>query len=82
MSFLREVFSEDGQGSFSRVASGFHVAAALGWITHVVWHTHALPDPAALAAIAGFVVAPYGANKLAGALSRSPAPPAPSGNPQ
>ena len=69
MSFLREVFSEDGQGSFSRLASAFHTIAALGWGTHFVWFHHAIPDPPTLMALGGFVVAPYASNKFANAIS-------------
>jgi hypothetical protein len=66
--FLREVFSEEGQGSFSRVASGLHVVAGLAWVSHFVWHTHVLPDAATMAGLSAFVVAPYGANKFANAF--------------
>lgn len=66
--FWREVFSEGGQGSFSRVASGFHTIGALAWISHYVVHTHALPDALTLGGLASFVIAPYGANKVASAF--------------
>jgi len=69
MSWLREVFSEDGQGSFSRLASGFHTVGALGWITHFVVHTHTLPDPGTVAGLAAFVTAPYASGKISSAIS-------------
>lgn len=69
MSFWREVFSEGGQGSFSRVASGFHTAGALAWISHFVMHTHSLPDATTLTGLAAFVISPYGASKVSGAIS-------------
>jgi hypothetical protein len=69
MSFLREVFSENNQGSFSRVAAGFHSATAMICILHVLWHTHVPPDAATMAGLAGFAVAPYGASKISGAIS-------------
>jgi len=62
--FLRSVFSEQGQGSYSRCAAGAIVLATLGWVTHVVWRTHALPDltgPAAF--IATGHASTYGINK-------------------
>lgn len=68
--FWRSVFSEsDGSGSFSRIASGLHSVAGLGWITHVVAHTHAIPDPTVLVGVAAFVTAPYAANKVSNAVS-------------
>lgn len=69
MNWLREVFSENGQGSFSRLASALHTMGGLGWITHFVVHTHQLPDAVTLGGIAAFTVAPYAANKAAGAIS-------------
>lgn len=43
--FLRSVLSEpDGTGSWSRCGSLLIVLCTLGWITHVVWRTHAIPD--------------------------------------
>jgi hypothetical protein len=65
--FMRGVFSEaDGTPSFSRVATGFTLAFALGWVTSIVWHGHALPDFAGLALFVGTL---YGSNKLAGAIA-------------
>jgi len=64
MSFLREVFSEDGQGSYSRSASGTIVLAVLAWVTYIVIKTHAIPD---LTGPAWFLVTGtgihYGTNK-------------------
>lgn len=42
--FLREVFSEGGQGSFSRVAQGVIVLSVVGWVWYLVVKNHALPD--------------------------------------
>ena len=71
--FWRGVFSEpDGTPSFSRMASGLIVAFACGWVSHLVWHNHALPDFAGLALFIGTL---YGTNKLAGALKKPDPPP-------
>lgn len=67
--FLREVFSENGVGSFSRVASGLHMVAGITWISHVVWHSHALPDIGALGGVTAFVASPYAANKISNAIA-------------
>lgn len=69
-SFLREVFSEDGEGSYSRCAAGAIVAATIAWVSHVVWKTGALPDltgPSAF--IVTTVTAHYGVNKASDIIS-------------
>jgi hypothetical protein len=69
MNFLREVFSDGGQGSASRVMMGFHALIGGGAIAHVVYHTHALPDAVSVAGITAFVVAPYGLNAAKNVLT-------------
>jgi hypothetical protein len=69
MSWLREVFSEDGQGSFSRVAAAFHTSSVLAWGFQYVHFHHIIPDPVTLTALSAFAVAPYAANKAASAIS-------------
>jgi hypothetical protein len=62
---LREIMSEPGANgtlSWGRVASTVSLLAAIVWVSHILIHTHALP---ALDGITGFIVAPYGSNKLA-----------------
>lgn len=64
-SWLREVFSEDGQGSFCRVAQGLIVAATLGWISYLVVRTNTMPDlggPSLF--IATGAAGHYGINKM------------------
>ena len=68
--FCRGVFSEsDGTPSFSRVATGLIVAFALGWVTHLVWHNHALPDFGGLVL---FIGALYSVNKITAAVAKAP----------
>lgn len=43
-SFLKSVFSEDGQGSYSRSVGGLIALATVTWITYVVFKTKAIPD--------------------------------------
>jgi len=70
MEFWKKVFSEsDGTPSFSRVASGFLVCFAAGWVTHLVWHNHVLPEFAGLSLFIGTL---YGANKIGNAISKQP----------
>ncbi len=68
--FWKGVFSEtDGTPSFSRVATGFIVAFSLGWVTHLVWHNHSLPDFAGLALFIGTL---YGANVAKNIFQKPP----------
>jgi hypothetical protein len=50
------------------VATGLIVAFALGWVTHLVCHNHALPDFGGLVL---FIGALYGVNKISTAMSKS-----------
>jgi hypothetical protein len=62
--FFRECLSEDdNRGSASRLMMLLHSLAGICWGTHVVIHTHDLPDPMKLAAVMTFVTAPYAVNK-------------------
>lgn len=63
LNFLKGVFSDGDQPSFSRVASGVLVAFACGWITALLYHDHKLPDPAELLALGAFVTLFYGVNR-------------------
>ena len=68
--FIKSVFSEDGQGSYSRCAGGFVVVAVVSWVSYVVWKTKVIPDlqgPAFFLASGNAVS--YGTNKLPDILS-------------
>ncbi len=69
MSFLREAFSEDGEGSASRVMMGLHAIAGVAFIGHVVMHNHAIPDAMTMGGLTAFVIAPYAVNKAHAAIS-------------
>jgi hypothetical protein len=61
----REMFGDSkGVISLGHVMTGVFGLAAIVWITRILLLTHALPP---LDGITGFVVAPYGANKIANA---------------
>jgi hypothetical protein len=63
---IREILSEPtGTLSWGRIASTTALVAAIAWVTRLVLTTHAMPD---LTGISTFVVAPYGANKVATAV--------------
>jgi len=76
LNFWRGVFSDGDQPSFSRVASGLIVAFSCGWVSHIVWHNHSLPDFAGLALFIGTL---YGLNRATAALQGKlpPTPPTP-----
>jgi hypothetical protein len=62
---IRELFSEPGANgtlSWGRVASAVALLGALVWVSKIVFQTHTLP---AFDGITAFVLAPYGANKVA-----------------
>jgi len=68
MSFLKSALSEsDGKGSFTRLATGVLVLAALVWITRLVWVNAALPDFGGLTL---FISALYGLNKASSAVDK------------
>jgi hypothetical protein len=63
---VKEIFSEPtGTLSWGRIASSVALVAAVAWVTRLVLVTHALPD---LSGITGFVIGPYGVNKVATAM--------------
>jgi hypothetical protein len=64
MSFLREAFSDGGEGSASRLMMGFHALVGAAGFGHVVIHTHALPDAMTMAGLTAFVTAPYAINAV------------------
>jgi hypothetical protein len=64
MSFIREVFSDGGTGSASRVMMAFHAMIGAGAIGTVVHHSHAIPDAVTMAGLTAFVTAPYALNAL------------------
>jgi hypothetical protein len=73
MEFWKKVFCEqDGTPSFSRVATGLLVAFACGWVTHVVAHSHQIPDSSLLLGLGAFMSVLYGANKLSGVFTKPP----------
>jgi hypothetical protein len=64
VSFLREVFSEEGQGSASRVMMALHAIAGISFVVvHLMKNGH-LPD---FSGVTLFVTAPYAINKLGSA---------------
>jgi hypothetical protein len=66
VAFIREVFSENGTGSFARVIQGFIVLMTCGWVSYVVVRTRAIPDLGGPSLFVGTGAAHYGIGKMAG----------------
>jgi hypothetical protein len=58
--FLRELFSESGQASFSRVGTTVALLCACVWVSRIVWQTGALPG---LEGLTFFIASLYGLGK-------------------
>jgi hypothetical protein len=67
MQFLRQVFSESGTASFSRLSSFLALGAACAWVTKIVWTTHQLPD---LQGLVLFIATLYGLGKAGETIQR------------
>lgn len=68
---LREILSENGVGSYSRVSSFTIVVATIFWVTYLVIHNHAMPDMAGPTAfIAGGSGSQYGLNQIKNWVSK------------
>jgi hypothetical protein len=69
MSFWREVFSDGGSGSASRVLTAVHVVTAcwcLGYVTH---HNHVLPDAVTMGGLGAFSTIHYMVNATKNAIT-------------
>jgi hypothetical protein len=42
--YLKQLFSESGEASFSRVGSFLALICSLAWLSYIVWETHAVPS--------------------------------------
>lgn len=71
--YIKQVFSEgspDYEPSSSRIMSAICSVASIAWISHIVYHTHALPDVATLGGATAFSTAHYAANKFTGMIGK------------
>lgn len=73
--YIGRVFGGDTTASFARWATAATVATGCWALVHLVRQNHALPGPLDLGALAMWMTAPYGINKIAAAF------PAPSAGP-
>jgi hypothetical protein len=58
--YLRELFSESGAASFSRVGTFIALLSACVWVSRIVWKTGALPG---LEGLTFFIATLYGLGK-------------------
>jgi hypothetical protein len=67
ITFLRQLFSESGVASFSRIGAFIALVFACIWVTYVVWHSGNLPG---LDGLAFFIGTLYGLGKAGETVQR------------
>ncbi len=65
--YLRQLFSESGEASFSRVGSFLALVCSCSWVTYIVWRTRSLP---ALDGPTVFIAGLYGLGKAGETVQR------------
>ncbi len=65
--FLRQLFSESGTASFSRVGTFIALVGACVWVSRIVWKTGALPG---LEGLTVFIASLYGLGKAGETVQR------------
>lgn len=69
--FIAKAFSDCDQPSSTRITTFMHSCFACGWLTHVVRHTHGIPDAITLGGLAAFIMAPYTMGQLKSMITAS-----------
>lgn len=65
--FFKKLFSDSGEVSFSRTASGIAVICSCVWVSYVVYKNIAIPD---LSGIALFIGTLYGLGKVSETIQK------------
>ena len=65
--YLKQLFSESGEASFSRVGSFLALMCALAWLSYIVWETRVVPS---LDGVTFFVGSLYGLGKAGQTIQR------------
>ncbi len=65
--FLKLLFSESGEASFSRIGSFTALLCSCAWISYIVWRTGALPG---LEGLTFFISSFYGLGKAGETVQR------------
>jgi hypothetical protein len=71
MNFLKEVFSDGGTGSASRVLTLAHSSAAVYCLIHVTRLHGVLPDATTMMGLGGFATVHYAVNQLRNGFGKS-----------
>lgn len=69
LAFVKDVFSDGGQGSASRVILALHSVVACVCLLHVSFHSHTVPDAVTLTGLGAFATVPYAINQIKNAVS-------------
>lgn len=67
LTYLRQLFSESGEASFSRAGAFVALISACVWVSYLVWRTGALPS---LEGLTFFIVGLYGLGKAGETVQR------------
>jgi len=67
MSWIKQIFSESGEGSFSRLGAFVALAFSCAWISFIVWRMNVLPP---LDGITLFIATLYGLGKAGETIQR------------
>lgn len=65
--FLKQLFSESGEASFSRTGSFAALVAGCAWVSAIVWTTRTLPN---LSGLTIFISTLYGLGKAGETVQR------------
>src|SRR6266404_9689185 len=63
LSFLKQVFSDNGSPSASRLLTLLHSLVTCACLIYVTVHNHAIPDGMTLTGLGAFATAPYAINR-------------------
>ncbi len=65
INFIQALFSDDSKPDIGAVCTMLTTLSVLLWVSHVVWHTHSIPDLTGPATFVGVGAAShYGVNKV------------------
>lgn len=62
--WLKSALSENDSPSSARLIMAYSTVFACGWVTHIVYHNHALPDALTMGGLVVFTTAAFAVGKL------------------
>lgn len=72
--YLKQVFSDNGSPSASRLLTLLHSLVCCGCLIFIVAKNHALPDGMTLTGLGAFATAPYAINRATTAFGKDQGP--------